>query len=460
MSSMYEFLLRQPSESDEKYRRNVPEALDARRVGQRDRDRIIYTAAFRRLAGVTQVVSAHEGHLFHNRITHSLEVSQIGRRLAERLWSVQPELALRYQLDPDIVEGACLAHDLGHPPFGHAAEEELDRCVKFRAEVDDGFEGNAQTFRVLTKLAVRHHEPRGLNLTRATLDGVLKYPWFKQPSQRKRGAYTSETNEFNWVRDALHPKGDRSLSVEAEVMDIADDIAYAVADVEDFYRGGLIPLAQLAADVRRPTKPAAPTELAGFLKGVFQRWKREGTRPKDGSDEELEGALRRILDWMPVDEAYRGKREERVNLRNMTSGLIATYVKSVRLLDSGPPYVNMTRQQKLEVTMLKEFTWHYVIKNPSLQAQQYGQKRIVRDLFDVFWEEVLDPDKDRSLLPLTYSELLEESEADCTTEQQRKQVRARVAADIVAGMSEQQAIEMHQRLTGSVGGTVLDPIVR
>lgn len=179
---------------------------DQRRAFQRDRDRIIYSTAFRRIAGKTQVVAVEEFGLYHTRLTHSLKVAQLGRRLAERLQdsfantlNTSPNLI---PPNPDLVEAACLAHDLGHPPFGHIGERELRRAFdrialdRSTAEADGnptpemiedralgrgGFEGNAQTFRLLTYLSARVPlEPRcGLNLTRATLDACTKYPWLR-----------------------------------------------------------------------------------------------------------------------------------------------------------------------------------------------------------------------------------------------------------------------------------------
>jgi dGTPase len=174
---------------------------DQRTPGQRDRDRIMNTSAFRRLAGVTQVVSAAEGHVFHNRLTHSLEVAQIGRRIAERLLDKERGVANQIGgIDPEIVEGAALAHDLGHPPFGHIAEQELDALL-IREGVSDGFEGNPQTFRVLTRLSVRSVDFVGLNLTRASHDAVMKYPWALDPAapekNRKWGYYSLESVTFS-----------------------------------------------------------------------------------------------------------------------------------------------------------------------------------------------------------------------------------------------------------------------
>ena len=244
---------------------------DQRGPFQRDRDRIIYTSAFRRLGWVTQVVSAQEGDPFHNRLTHTLEVAQIGKRLAEKLSAEQSEEAAEVGgIEPEVVEAAALAHDLGHPPFGHAAERELDNLIR-NEEVPDGFEGNPQSFRVVTKLAVRDRNSYGLNLTRATLNAILKYPWFRAvtPPERNRkwGAYNSEREEFEWIRGP-EPRSFRK-SAEAELMDFADDIAYAVHDVEDFYRTGLIPLDRLGTN---------EDEVEKFLDGTFANLSANGER--------------------------------------------------------------------------------------------------------------------------------------------------------------------------------------
>ncbi len=171
-------------------------------------------------------------------------------------------------LDPEVVEAAALAHDLGHPPFGHAAERELDKLMR-DAGVLDGFEGNAQTFRVLTKLAIRSSDFPGLNLCRATLNAVLKYPWYRQTfperRQQKWGAYGAESGEFAWVRGP-EPRDTRKCA-EAELMDFADDIAYAIHDVEDFYRAGLIPLDRLVR---------YDDEVDKFLEGAFTSLQKSG----------------------------------------------------------------------------------------------------------------------------------------------------------------------------------------
>lgn len=190
-------------ERQERYHDNDGEP-DNRREFQRDRDRVLYSAAWRRLGHVTQVVSPTEGFVFHNRLTHTLEVAQIGRRIAERLLSEDDkEKAARLGgIDPDVVETAALVHDLGHPPYGHAVETELNKLVS--EHTSDGYEGNAQSFRIVTKLARRRLAFDGLNLTRASLNAVLKYPWLRadkdenEKQYKKWGVYSTELERFSY----------------------------------------------------------------------------------------------------------------------------------------------------------------------------------------------------------------------------------------------------------------------
>jgi dGTPase len=210
------------------------------------------------LDGVTQIVRAGEADVFHNRLTHSIKVAQVGRRLAEHCIRRQPQATEFHGLDNEVVEAACLAHDLGHPPFGHIGEATLDEILTCedahgRCLDPEGYEGNAQSFRIVTKLALRFPQCEGLDLTRATLCALLKYPWARDTSSegekagksKKWGYYKSEQADFDFCREGVELD---MRSLEAELMDWADDIAYSVHDLEDFHRCNFIPWARIIGD--------------------------------------------------------------------------------------------------------------------------------------------------------------------------------------------------------------------
>jgi dGTPase len=374
-------------------RRHAAEGDDAQRTPfERDRDAILYTSAFRRLAGVTQVVSPGEGQVYHNRLTHWLEVAQIAQRLAQKLRAEQTDLADHFALDPSVVETAALAHDLGHPPFGHIAEKELNKLLSKDQQIIDGYEGNAQSFRIVTKLAVRY-ESEGLNLTRACLNANLKYPRFQEPkagtnppeqSHRKWGAYRSEQDDFRFARGETFSDNAHQC-LEAQIMDWADDIAYSIHDTEDFYRAGLIPLGQLSND---------NTSQDRFLENVFERWNQEEI-PLEYGKEDLIKAFRSVCETMPFDRPYEPSREQRAQLRGFTSEFIGRYVKSTRLRQEPGERGNLLEiddEPLMQVKMLKELTWQFVIKGPSLIGVQSGQRKVVTSLFDIFADAVLSDD--------------------------------------------------------------------
>ena len=424
-------------------RRHEVGGNDQRTNFQRDRDRILHSSAFRRLAGITQIVRAGEADVFHTRQQHTLKVAQVGRRLAELLIEKQSALAQHVGLDPEVVEAASLAHDLGHPPFGHIGEKTLNRLLT-KAGDDDGFEGNAQTFRVITKHAVRFERVAGLDLCRATLAGCLKYPWFRDVNDEKRsgkwGAYRTEADDFEFARAGFAHK---RKTAEADIMDWADDIAYSVHDLEDFHRCGAIPWNRiLNGDRAEPlitqTEASwfdAPADAGGRLRRAMGRF-------KVFFEPRLYGAL--------LNETYEGTRDQRQQLRTMTSRLIDRYIKAATLINpdtNDGVCVAINDNELDEVKLLKQITRDYVISNPTLLAQQEGQSRVIERLFG--W--IVEGTKDSA--PKWLPRRLEYMWTEDST-------APRFAVDCVASLTEREVIGLHARLDGSASGSVLDPIVR
>lgn len=287
-------------DADEQRWVQEPPKRPTRSAFARDRARLVHSAAWRRLAAKTQVMIAGEGDFARTRMTHSLEVAQVGRELGAALGC-----------DPDLVETACLAHDLGHPPFGHNGEDAL---ADLSAGIG-GFEGNAQTLRILTRLEAKAFgipagstEPRsvGLNLTRATLDAATKYPWPHRAGQRKFGVYADDLPVFGWLRQGAAPE---TRPIEAQIMDWADDVAYSVHDVEDGIQAGHIDLpALLDPDVREVLTQIA---VASYL--------------PDAEPGALAAALTRLQEQPFWPTGYDGGRRALAAVKDMTSQLIGRF---------------------------------------------------------------------------------------------------------------------------------------
>lgn len=393
-------------------------------------------------------MAAHEGHVFHNRLTHSIRVAQIARRLAQKF---QSEAANKTEsvggINSDVAEAAGLAHDLGHPPFGHIAEEELRSCAEKR-DVPDGFEGNAQSFRIVTKLALRSPEVPGLNLTRATLNAILKYPWPRQVEgygKEKYGIYQSEIEDFRFARELQPRPDDKRKGPEAEIMDWADDVTYAVHDAEDFYRARLTPLDRLAS-------LDDGSERKRFFDGMYQSpelTKRMGSESRT----ELEEAFFKVITTFSISEPYTGSREHRSRLRDFSSNLIGQFVDAIELhvpLSENELFVKVRPLQKLQVRVLKALTWFYVIYNPALATQQYGQRKIIRDLFEIFGNAaVATKDQERNIIPFAFRDEMQTAKDSPT-------LITRAVTDLLAGMTEQGMVKLYRRLTGIDMGSVLD----
>lgn len=427
---------------------------DQRSPFQRDRDRLLYTEAFRRLSGVTQVARAEESYTYHDRLSHSLKVAQIGRRLAEYLPNCsESEIKNGLEINNDVVESAALAHDIGHPPFGHVVEKELDKKVRNKG-VKEGFEGNAQSFRIVTKIAPHDDTEEGLNLTLATLNAILKYPWMRaskskgenrwgKNENKKWGAYETERAEFEEAR-ALEPV-DKRQSAEANIMDWADDLAYAVHDAEDFYRSGILPLEQLLTSDTR--------ERREFL---------------ESANDELDISFSKgeeILDWLrnqggaTLLSPFRGTRAERRDLDYLSSTLIERYMGvekgGVYLQDHNPsePYLQVDDDLRDEVSLLKYMTVYYVIGDSSLRSQQRGQRKLMSDLFDILYDAVsLNADEDPDIIPNPFRERIDDGITD-------RRVACRIVTDTITSMTEKQAVQMHKRLTGESPGSLRERII-
>jgi dGTPase len=414
-------------------------------------------------------VSPTYGYAFHNRLTHSLKVAQLARRIAERISGKRSNRRLIEELgglDVDAAETAGLAHDLGHPPFGHVAEVELNALVEEVGIAEglpdlDGFEGNAQSFRIVTRLAAADVTPArpdgdtsgvplGLNFTRASLNGILKYPWLRatlpisrrgQAAQktRKWGAYRSERDWFEWARQGS-PTEVRSL--EAEIMDWADDITFSVHDLIDFYCAGRIPIHLL----RQGALGGESQELKKFFDEVFARKTEDGFRRRRAR---LENALGAVLIWFPAESRYVGSPGQRQALADLTTMLISEFVSGIRLNEEAVRDRDQSRvvidEENLDtVDILKQLTWHYVIVGHDLACEQEGQRLAVRTVFQAVYD-ASGPDsrKHRYLLPLHYRERIRRSREEGEPEE-----AVRLVVDYIASMSEAELMRVYGCLTG------------
>ena len=504
---------------------------DQRCPFERDRDRILYSREFRRLKDVTQVARAGESYLYHDRLTHSLKVAQVGRRLAELLKDVYDDEFENIEdyLNPDVVETACLAHDIGHPPFGHEIEEILDDKVrkKSRDNEDDeenceeenqddgddenedeyngesdsenqkeseiqGFEGNAQSFRAVTRLGSHRPGTEGLDLTRATLNAIQKYPWSRaadvntdEDTDNKWGYYPSEEGYFEFTR--ARTADGRHKVLEAEIMDYADDLTYAVHDVEDFYRSGLLPLDQLLREARElrgllpdslgedDIKKHADT-LRSYAKSHdmklhdFSEYITDDT-DVDASVEDVLSFFVELRDFATVAEEfytpYEGTQLERNLLNEFSSSMISWYLEATEEVPDDRKYVELgdhdaddnptlvvDNELRQEIEILKQLTFYYVISNPTLRGQQKGQIQVIDKLFELLYDEASPGSIDTSAILEPYRERLSNTNEDDNN------ARARIVADMISNMTETQAVEMYERMSGARPGSLQDQIMR
>jgi dGTPase len=377
---------------------------------ERDRARVLHSAGFRRLAAKTQVHTAGSDDFLRTRLTHSLEVAQISREMGARLGC-----------DPDVVDVAGLAHDIGHPPFGHNGEAALDAV----ARPCGGFEGNAQTLRVLTRLEAKV-EGAGLNLTRASLDASCKYPWPRRPGTRKFGVYPDDVPVFTWIR-ATAPDGDRRC-LEAQVMDWADDVAYSVHDVEDGIHGGYLSLRPLLDDAG---------ERAALCADVAAAY-----------SDETPDALGEALDLLLADEVvtsavdYDGTYRAQVALKRMTSVLTGRFVSSaVGATNSRHGYGQVRRYEadltvprtvRNQCALLKGMALRYVMRARAAEDWYEQQREILTSLVQLLCDRAPD-----HLDPMFAAEWKAAGD---------DAARLRVVVDQVASLTDPAAVTWHRTL--------------
>jgi dGTPase len=430
-----------------------------RTPGQIDRDRILYSAEFQRLSGVTQV-RAERGIQTQNRLSHSLRVAGLARKLAGSLKSRHPESALLRGVDVDVVETCALAHDLGHPPFGHGAEVVIQ---DFMSEFGISFEGNAQSFRIVTHTAIGplQVQLRGLNLTRDTLNGILKYPWLDTDTDApqphgKCGAYREDRNSFEFAREGFPksvsgPETDastRQRSLEAEFTDWSDDMAYAVHDVEDFYRCDMVPFVMLAHSAG---------EQERFARSFHSRMCRVLDRTvADAALDELSYSIAPRL-RQPFD----GTRLAKANLQRLAVSLTRRLMEAANLaqhpIPERPELLQIDPSARALAEVLKHVTRYYVIEHSTMESIREGERKIVRGILDYYLEAAeREPGSNGADCAMERLPMGHRLELRRAGDDQR--LRRRVIVDFVTGLTEPQARALFRRLHGIEDGSFLEAL--
>ena len=376
----------------------------------RDRARIIHSFALRRLAAKTQVAVPWATDFPRTRLSHSLECAQVGRELGAALGA-----------DPDLMEGACLAHDIGHPPFGHNGEEALNQI----ADSCGGFEGNAQSLRLLIRLEAKTVLPDGksigLNLTRASLDAATKYPWSRVKDAKKFGVYEDDLEIFNWYRTGIESG---KTSMEAQIMDWSDDVAYSVHDLEDSLVSGQIKLDQLSNDLPKLFTVAKQMYLA------------------DITEAEMQIALSSLQKLSCWPRYYDGTHRSLARLKDLASQLIGRFAQAAEVatqekygdgdLTRYSANLVVPRAQRVEVALLKSMAGHYVINADDSQIRYAEQQKLLTELVEAILESA----------PATLEGFFLQDWQQAQTDQQR----LRVVIDQVASLTDPGAVALHNRL--------------
>jgi dGTPase len=404
----------------ERYVAETRSGFERRTEFARDRARVLHSSALRRLGAKTQVLEPAGGDFARTRLTHSLEVAQVGREMASELG-----------VSPDVVDMACLAHDLGHPPFGHNGERALNEW----AFDIGGFEGNAQTLRLLTRLEPKVFSdsglPAGLNLTRAALDATCKYPWPAEHAvvdsgadrSSKFGVYQDDLPVFTWMR-AGTPAGKKCI--EAQIMDFADDVAYSVHDFEDAIVSGFIKLEEVASPTQRD-----------YLLEQIKVWAGDQL-----SVEQLDQALARLQASQYWPREFDGSTRALASLKNLTSAMIGAFVGRVTdatlasassaTLTRYRANVIETPEVLAEISVLKGLVSVFLMSHESRRPFYEWQRAILKELADALLNRE----------GVGLDQVCQSAWMLAQTDIERK----RVIVDQVALLTDQSALAMHDKL--------------
>lgn len=441
---------------------------------RRDYGRLLHSPSFRRLQGKTQLFPGHESDFFRNRLTHSLEVAQVAKGIALQINATQPEFHDDH-IDTDLVELAALAHDLGHPPFGHNGEAALDDSMKQCG----GFEGNAQTLRLLARIEKKTLDGNdrdgadddycgitlsgrdrrlGLNLTFRSLAAVLKYdrpiPVRRRKSEPlKKGYYASEAELVAQIKKHVgEPPGAAGgfKTIECQIMDLADDISYSTYDLEDSMKGGF-------------SHPLAIRARVGSDRSLVERVHAKVRKElSDATEVEVFQALQRLFDLgSHVDQvepdfaAMLALKHSTVvashgHLRvGFTSNLVDRFIRGITVepfRGKGLRFsrIGLAREVRLEIESLKHLNYELMIMSPRLKVVEYRGYELVKTIF-----QALTEDEGHLLFPEDYREMHERLKS--------KDARRRLACDFVAGMTDRYAVEFYSRLK-EAGASIFKPI--
>lgn len=464
---------------DRSRERAAAQTHEARTPWRRDYARVIHCSSFRRLQGKTQLFPTHESDVFRNRLTHSLEVAQIAKGIAGRL-NKRHCYFRENNLSIELIETAALAHDLGHPPFGHDGELALDRAMK----AFGGFESNAQTLRVLSKLekkATCETENRpadsvevlkgqdnrlGLNLCYRTLASILKYDTKisrdrSDANHLQKGYYETEAHIVKTIKNQVlqGEKAKHFKTVECSIMDVADDIAYSTYDLEDALKGGFLnPLSMLAAD----------DEILDYVANNVEKRIGESFTKQD-VQEVLWAAFRELFEGYEnidspsklqkiVAQIYEASSALCSNgyfRTDFTSDLIKTFMDGVEVdFCEGHPCLSalhLKSKIKKHVEVLKHFVYKSVVTSPHLNIAAERARTIIQQLFeDLAGEDSFERSKPGAFLPADFKQMFEALEEDF--------LKKRVVADFIAGMTDRYAVEFYGRLHSEDPATIFRPL--